>query len=119
MKRLSTLCVTLFALGAFAAEKPERPIPMNTRVDTIDVANKSFTHKNKDGREVKFVVTNRTTIRNGAGAARFDEIKVGDTVSGSRFKKSDTEYEVKSITKFGPTEAKQAKDDAKPAEKKS
>ena len=76
--------------------------------------------KNKDGVEVKNVVTDKTEIKNGEAAAKFGDIKLGESVSGLRLKKSDTEYEVVKITKFGPAapKAPKAAGDAKPAEKK-
>lgn len=100
---------------------------MNSRADSIDAATKSFSMKRKDGVEVKHVVTDATTIKNGAADAKFEDIKVGDYVAGLRKKKSDTEYEVVKITKFGPKapkkdgEAKPAGDKPadKPAEKKA
>jgi len=79
-----------------------KPIPMYSEVSTIDAAGKSWTHKNKDGKEVKFVVTEKTEIKNNGVAAKFEDIKVGDWVSGLRQKTSDVEYEVVKITKFGP-----------------
>ena len=86
-----------------------KPMAMYSEVATIDAAGKSFTHKNKDGKEVKFVITDKTEIKNGDAAAKLEDIKVGDYVSGSRLKKSETEYEVVKITKFGPkTEKKVA-----------
>lgn len=78
-----------------------KTIPMNSTVDTIDYAGKSFTHKNKDGKEVKFVLTSTTEIKQGKADAKFEDIKVGDPVDGLRVKKSDTEYEVIKITRFG------------------
>jgi hypothetical protein len=129
MKRLFTiLTISTLALGlptgGFAAEKKAKPadatpaapakpaaekvagegkpMPMNAEVSTIDAAGKSFTHKNKDGKEVKFVITDKTEIKNGEAAAKLADIKVGDWVGGMRLKKSDTEYEVLKITKFGP-----------------
>ena len=50
----------------------------------------------------------------------FGDIKLGESVSGLRLKKSDTEYEVVKITKFGPAapKAPKAAGDAKPTEKK-
>lgn len=81
-----------------------KPIPMHSLVTTIDVAGKSFTHKNADGKEVKFVLTEKTEIKQGKADAKFEDIKVGDWVSGLRVKKSDTEWEVIKITKFGPLE---------------
>jgi len=85
-----------------------RPIPMYSEVSSIDVAGKTWTHKNKDGKEVKFVVTDKTDIKNNKAPANFEEIKVGDWVAGMRLKKSDTEYEVTEITKFGPRTNKSA-----------
>ena len=119
------------AAPAEGAKKPAaepgapKPIPMNVKVDAIDVATKTFTHTNKPkGAEapktVKFVVTDKTEIKNGEAAAKLADIKVGDTVSGLRLKKSDTEYEVVKITKFGiaPPKQKKAEGTAKPEEKK-
>ena len=97
-----------------AKGKVAKPLPMHTHVDTIDAAGKSFTHKNKTGVEVKNVMTATSEIKNGDKTATFADIKVGDWVSGLHLKKSDTEYEVVKITKFGPEEKKAAKPDAKP-----
>ena len=93
-----------------AAAKPAaaKPMAMYSEVTAIDVAGKSFTHKNKDGKEVKFVITDTTEIKNGDAAAKLEDIKVGDYVSGSRLKKSETEYEVIKISKFGPKTEKKA-----------
>jgi len=147
MKKLLTIvALSALAIGAptasFAAPKPKpaaapaaatpapapaatpsvaKNIPMHSQVTTIDVAGKSFTHKNADGKEVKFVLTEKTEIKQGKADAKFEDIKVGDWVSGLRLKKSDTEWEVVKITKFGPLEKtdKKAGDKGKPAEKKS
>ena len=97
-----------------AKGKIAKPLPMHTQVDTIDAAGKSFTHKNKTGVVVKNVITATSEIKNGDKAATFADIKVGDWVSGLHLKKSDTEYEVVKITKFGPEE-KKAPATAKPA----
>ena len=98
-----------------------KPLPMNVRADLIDTKAKTFTMKRKDGVEVKHVVTDKTEIKNGEAAAKLSDIKVGEYVSGSRIKKSETEYEVVKITKFGPPPPKKpkAEGDAKPAEKKT
>ena len=97
--------------------KAVKPLPMNARADEIDAAGKSFTQKNKDGKLVKNIVTATTEIKNGDADAKFEDIKMGDTVAGLRTKKNadGTEYEVVKITKFGPKAEK--KDDAKPAKK--
>ena len=92
-----------------------KPIPLYSEVTTIDTAGKSWTHKNKDGKEVKFVVTDKTEIKNGEAAAKFEDIKVGEWVSGLRLKKSDTEYEVVKITKFGAKTEKKAAAEPAPA----
>jgi len=90
-----------------------KAMPMNARVDAIDAATKTLTTKRKkDGVDIKHVVTDATEINNGDAAGKFEDIKVGDTVSGLRMKKSDTEYDVVKITKYGPRAAK-AKKDAK------
>ncbi len=146
MKRVFTLLsVAAFAValpgGAVAAEKKTtaakaadsvkdaaakvtgaaKPLPMNSRADSIDAKAKTFTMKRKsDNAEIKHIVSDQTEIKNGDAAAKFSDIKVGDTVSGLRLKKSDTEYDVVKITKFGvaaPRKPK-AEGDAKPEPKK-
>ncbi len=118
----------LFAAGALAfvlpfsgfgaetapvsSSAPAKAIGMYSRVDSIDAAGKTFTHRNADGKVVKFVVTDRTEIKNSDKPATLGDIKVGDTVSGSRIKKSDTEYQVVKITKFGVATPKAKKSDA-------
>ena len=104
--------------AAADAVKAAKPLPMHSRVDALDAAAKTFTHKNADGKEVKFTVTAATEIKNGEAAAKFEDIKVGDFVSGLRNKKSDTEWEVVKITKFGPAAAKKAGDAPKKEMKK-
>ena len=98
------------------AAKPKN-LPFHSVVDSIDAAGKSFSHKNKDGKVVKNVVTAKTEIKNGEKEAKFEDIKVGDEVKGSRVKKSDTEYEVVKITGFAMPEKKpeKAAADIKPA----
>lgn len=97
-------------------KKAPRALPMYTRVDAVDAKGKSFTTKRKrDGAEIKHVVTATTEIKNGDANAKFEDIKVGDFVSGLRNKKSDTEYEVVKITKIGAATPKKEK--AEKAEK--
>lgn len=101
-----------------AAAAPATPsakvMGMYVKVDTIDAKAKNFTHTNKDGTVVKFVITDTTDIKNGEAAAKLEDIKVGDQVSGSRIKKSATEYEVVKVTKFGPKAEKATEEEAKP-----
>jgi hypothetical protein len=113
------------APAAAEEKKPEakaaKPLPMNSRADEIDAAGKSFTQINKDGKKVKHVVGATTEILQGDKPAKFEDIKVGDIVSGLRNKKATdgTEYEVVKITKFGPKAAKAEKaPKAEKAEKK-
>ena len=96
-----------------------KPYPMNSRADEIDAAGKSFTQINKsDGKKVKHTMTATTEVMNADKPAKFEDIKVGDVVSGLRLKKNDTgtEYDIVKITKFGPKAEKPAA--AAPAEKK-
>jgi hypothetical protein len=101
--------------AAPAAEKPGKkangPVPMYTRVDSIDAKAKTFTLKRKaDGVEVKHILTATTDIKNGDAAAKFEDIKVGDYVSGLRQRKGETEWEVLKITKIGPPAPKKEKE---------
>jgi hypothetical protein len=99
--------------AAPAAEKPKadasKPLPFHTIVDSIDAAGKSFSHKNKDGKEVKNVVTAKTELKNDGKDAKFEDIKVGDEVTGTHLKKSDTEYEVVKTTYIGAPKKKAEK----------
>lgn len=99
--------------GDAKADKATRPMPMNARADSIDASAKTFSMKRKDGVEVKHVVTDKTEIKQGEAVAKFGDIKVGDMVSGLRNKKSETEYEVVKITKFGPAAKKEPKAEEK------
>lgn len=101
-----------------ADAKAAKPLPMHSRVDALDAAGKTFTHKNADGKEVKFTVTAATEIKNGEAAAKFEDIKVGDFVSGLRLKKGENDWEIVKITKFGPAPTKPAGEPKKDAKKK-
>lgn len=91
-------------------EKSGKTITMYSRVDSIDAAKKTFTTKRKDGIEVKNTLGPSAEVRNNGAAAKFDDIKVGDMVSGSRVKKSTSEYEILKITKFGAPTSKKGKE---------
>ncbi len=106
---------------AASAEKvtgEAKTIPMYSRADLIDVKAKTFTNNKKDGTAVKHVMTDTTEVMNAGAPAKLADIKIGDYVSGSRKKVSDTEYTVVKITKFGP-KAEKKEGEAKPAEKKT
>ena len=129
MKKLLTLLAVsafIFAtsIPAMAAEKPEgakapaapaggapekvageqqlKAIPMYVRVDAIDPAARTFSLKRKDGAVIKHVVPAEAEVKQGPAPAKLEDIKIGDYVSGSRRKISETEYTVVKITKFGP-----------------
>ncbi|MEO8167714.1 MAG: hypothetical protein ABI623_05660 [bacterium] len=89
-----------------AAEKKvkvkKETVTMNGRVDSIDAKTKTITVKRNDGVKERHVVTKDTEIRNGEKVATFTDIKVGHVVEGTRVKKSESEYEVTKISKFGP-----------------
>ena len=99
--------------GAPKAASEAKTIPMHSRADVIDLTARTFTNKRKDGVAVKHTLTPATEIKQEGAAARLEDIKVGDYVSGSRKKVSDTEYTVIKITKFGPKAEK--KESAAPA----
>jgi hypothetical protein len=88
--------------------KGEKPMPMHVRADAIDAKTGTITMKRKDGVEIKNVITDKTEIKNGEAAAKLADIKAGEYVSGLRVKKSETEYEIVKITKFGPAPDKEA-----------
>jgi len=95
-----------------AKPKSDKPIPMYSHVDEIDAAGKTFTSVHKNGTKSKHTVSATTPIMNGEKPAKFEDIKVGDYVSGLRKKTGEGVYEVVKITKFGPKAAKPA--DTKP-----
>lgn len=97
-----------------AAPKADKPMPMNHKVDTIDEAAKTFTYTTEKGTKVVNKITATTVIQQGDKPAQFSDIKPGDVVSGLHIKKSDTEYEIVKITKFGP-KAPKAEKEAKTA----
>jgi hypothetical protein len=108
------------AVPATPTEKPKtdaKPAPFHTIVDSIDAKGQSFTHKNKDGKEVKFVVTSKTELLNEGKSATFADIKVGDEVTGTRLKKSDTEYDVVKTGYIGAPKKKAEKPAADPKKK--
>lgn len=101
--------------AAAEAAKPKRDtITMYVRADEIDAKAKTITQVNKDGKKAVNTVTATTEIKNGDAAAKFDDIKKGDWVSGLRKKTGENAYEVVKITKFGPKAEKKEGDAKKP-----
>lgn len=79
-----------------------KAMPMHTRVDAIDAKAMTFTHTNQNGSKMTNRITATSVVMQGDRPAKFSDIKIGDYVSGKHLKKSDTEYEIVKISKFGP-----------------
>ena len=93
-------------------------LPFKGKVASVDKTAKTFTTKNKDGKENVFTVTDTTKIEKADGtAATFADIKVDEKVRGSRVKKGEGKWEVTKVT-LGENEAS-AKKPAKEMEKAS
>lgn len=101
--------------AAPAAEKPKdsKPIPMYIHAAEIDAAAKTITQVAKDGKKSTNSVTATTVIENDKKPAKFEDIKVGDMVSGNRTKTGDNTYDIVKITKFGAKAEKPAAGGAK------
>jgi hypothetical protein len=103
------------APAAAATGTSERKLPMYARVDALDAKGKAFIQKRKDGVEIRHVLSDSTEIKNGDAAAKFSDIKVGDWVSGLRYRTGENEYAVVKVTKIGPASEKK-KQEAKAGE---
>ena len=97
------------------AKKADKPIPMYVRADEIDTKAKTITQNNKDGKKAVNSVTATTAIMNGDKAAKLEDIKVGDYVSGNRMKTGENTYDLVKITKFGAKAPKAEGEAKKPA----
>lgn len=113
------------AAAAPAAAKSDKPFPYHGDVAAVDATAKTFTFKNKDGKERVFSVTDKTEIEKDGAKADFAAITVGAYAAGQCTKSAEGKFDATSV-KIGPKPAKKAKDaaapakpaDAKPAEKK-
>lgn len=99
-----------------------KPIPYQGKVASIDAAAKTFTTKNKDGKENVFTVTEKTQITKGDAAATFDDITANEIVRGTRLKTGEGKWEAVKVM-IGAKEAsakgkKAAKPEPKPADAK-
>ena len=103
------------AEGDAAKAKSDKPIPMYVHADEIDVAGKTITQVTKEGKKSKNTVTATTEIMNGDKAAKLEDIKVGDYVSGNRKKTGEGTYDIVKITKFGAKAEKPEGEAKKPA----
>jgi hypothetical protein len=100
------------------SQKPvaSKPIPYQGNVGSVDATAKTFTLKNKDGKEHVYTVTEKTQITSNEAPATFDDIKVGEIVRGTRLKLGDAKWEaVKVMIGAKETPAKGKKETAKPA----
>lgn len=113
------------AAPAADAKKDGKPFPYHGDVAAADATAKTFTFKNKDGKERVFSVTDKTEIEKDGAKSDFAAITVGAYAAGQCTKTAEGKFEAVSV-KIGPKPAKKAKDaaaaakpaDAKPAEKK-
>lgn len=110
--------------AAPAAGEPQKtdtakPLPFQGKVASVDASAKTFTTKNKDGKEHVFTVTDKTQITKADGSAgKFDDIKVDEAVRGSRLKTGENKWEAVKVS-LGEKPGKEAKKaEAKPEEKK-
>ncbi len=105
--------------AADAKAKPAKAYPFESVVDEIDPAGKSFVHNNVDGKKVKFVLAADAPVKKGEAEGKFEDIKVGDSVSGLRLKTNPdgTQYEITKITNYGVKE-KKGKEEPKKEEPK-
>jgi hypothetical protein len=107
-----------------ADEKPAeaKPIPYMAKVASVDAAAKTFTTKNKDGKENVFTVTDKTQITKGDAPATFEDIKANEIVRGTRVKTGEAKWDAVKVM-IGPKEAspkgKKGAAEAKPAASKT
>lgn len=111
--------------AAPAAEKkapdPTKPMPYQGKVSAVDAAAKTFTTKNKDGKENVFAITEKTKIEKADGTAgTIEDIKPEEVVRGSRMKTGDGKWDAVKVTIGAKPkkEAAAAPGEAKPEEKK-
>ena len=103
---------------AAPAEKSTKPFPYHGDVAAADAAAKTFTFKNKDGKERLFTVTDKTEIEKEGAKADFAAITVGAYAAGRCTKTAEGKFEAVSV-KIGPKPAPKAKNPAaKPADAK-
>lgn len=79
--------------------KAVQPFPYKGNVASIDVGAKTFTIKGKN-RERLFAVTATTQLLKDGAPGPWEDLKVGDAVSGRAIKKAEGQFEAVSV-KFG------------------
>jgi hypothetical protein len=99
-----------------AKAKPAKAFPFESVVDEIDPLGKSFVHNNVDGKKVKFILAADAPVKKGEAEGKFEDIKVGDSVSGMRVKLNPegTEYQMTKISNYGVKEKKEEPKKKKP-----
>ncbi|MDQ3622202.1 MAG: hypothetical protein M3463_06905 [Verrucomicrobiota bacterium] len=106
------------------AEKPAeaarstQALPYRGDVAAVDAAAKTFTFKNKDGKERVFHASSKTRIMKDGAAADFDAISVGAHATGQYTKTADGKLELVSV-KIGPKAEKTGEASDKPGAKKA
>lgn len=132
---MTVLAALTFAVPAFAAEKKSakpaaveetapkadeekptstKPLPYRGTVAAVDAAAKTFTTKNKDGKENVFHVTDKTVIMKDKSSATFADIKEGEAVRGTRIKKGDQNWEAVKVLIGAKAAAEPKTESAKP-----
>lgn len=82
-----------------------KPLPYQITVDTVDAGKKLFTSKNKDGKVNTFHITDRTQITKGDGVGTVADIKMGETIRGTRYKTGEGDWEAIKVMVGPKTEA--------------
>ena len=79
-----------------AAEKAPKvkPLPFQGKIASVDADAKTFTTKNKDGKENVFSITSSTKIEKADGSAgTIDDLKAGEPVRGLRLRSADGKWD--------------------------
>jgi hypothetical protein len=99
--------------AAAAAEvKTAKPFPYRGEVASVDASAKTFTFKNKDGKERVFSVAEKAEIDKDGAKADFAAVTVGAYAAGQCTKTAEGKFEATSV-KIGAKPEKKGKGDPK------
>lgn len=88
---------------------PARALPYHGDVAAVDAATRTFTFKNKDGKERVFRVSDTTAIMAGGAKADFSAITMGAYATGQYSKAADGKLEAISVKIAPKPEKKESK----------
>lgn len=88
---------------------PTRALPYHGDVAAVDAASRTFTFKNKDGKERVFRVSDTTSIMAGGAKADFSAITMGAYATGQYSKAADGKLEAISVKIAPKPEKKESK----------